>query len=80
MSKLIFLLAQPFHQLGDQSSRAVYLKILQGLINQIYTCVLCRLWPHIMVELVRTVAELEIRIIFLGQDDDIVDSKCGNSY
>jgi len=58
LSQLLCLLVPPFHQLGDQSSRGVFLKILQGLVSQNYNCVLGRLGPDIMVELVRTVAEL----------------------
>ena len=41
-----------------QSNRGVYFKILQGLVSQNYNCVLGRLGPDIMVELVRTMAEL----------------------
>ena len=58
LSQLLCLLVPPFHQLGDQSSRGVVLKILQGLVSQNFNCVLGRLGPDIMVELVRTVAEL----------------------
>eukprot|EP00092_Neocalanus_flemingeri_P036466 GFUD01039708.1.p1 GENE.GFUD01039708.1~~GFUD01039708.1.p1 ORF type:complete len:2472 (+),score=743.58 GFUD01039708.1:84-7418(+) len=58
IARLLSLLAPAFHQHGDQYSRGVYLKLLQGLISQNYHCGLARLGPDIMVHLAMAVSEL----------------------
>jgi len=48
LSQLLCLLVPPFHQLGDQSSRAVFLKILQGLVSQNFNCTCNNLVLHFL--------------------------------